>query len=70
MPSDVPIWVSVPPGASVFGRVDRLRDTKVGYYRDAVREENVLRLDVTVDDSAPVRVIERMGDIGENLYRR
>jgi hypothetical protein len=47
-------------------RTHRLGDAKVGDERPPVREENVLRLDVAVNDVVAMRVAQRARDIAKD----
>ncbi len=70
MPIDVPSWVSALPRCDGFGRVDGFRNAEIRNHRDAIREKYVLRLDVAMNHSATMRVIERTCDFRENLDGR
>ncbi len=48
---------------------DRQRDPKIRDDRGSIVEENVLGLDVPVDDTVPVRVVERAGYFGCDSQR-
>ena len=50
-------------------RRERFRDPEIGHHRGVPGEQDILRLDVPVDDTAPVRALEREGDVAEDRHR-
>ncbi len=54
---------------TVTGVGDSERDPEVGDERLSVVQENVLGLDVAVNDTAPVRIVERARDLGRDAER-
>ena len=63
------MYVGVPSVTPVLGELrsaalgDGARDAEIGDQRLTVLQQDVLRLDVAVDDSLLVRVLERRGDL-------
>ena len=47
---------------------DRERDTEVGDERLPVGQQNVLRLEVTMDHAAPMRIVQRLRDRHREAY--
>ena len=65
----MPVAVSRSADSSVVRDGNRTRDPEVGDHRVTVFEEDILRLDVAVDDTLPVGVLERVGDLAREPHR-
>ena len=66
VPIDVPICVSVAPGAGVRDALIALAMPKSVTTADAAGEQHVVGLDVAVHDAALVRVGERLRDVAQD----
>jgi hypothetical protein len=51
------------------GEADRPCDAEIRHHRMTVRDEDVLRLDVSMNHAAPVGVVERVGDFPGDRHR-
>ena len=68
VPTERPVCVSVAPPASVAA--EGARDAEVGEQRvAALREQQILRLDVAMHDALLVRVVERTRDLARDAQR-
>jgi len=51
------------------GRAHGKRDPEVRDHGPAVRQQDVLRLDVAMDHAVRVRIVQRVGDVARDLHR-
>ena len=65
VPSMRPVSVSRSSGTSLGGE----RDTEVGDHRLALVEQDVFGLDVAMDQAVRVRVVQRGGDLPDEVDR-